>query len=312
MSEPPLETIREHIGAFRHTFIRCMATVLITTCICFCFHQKIIEIMTRPVSLSSTSSIVSSPWLRQDIRKERMLNQSHQLQYYTPASESIKVIQTSPDVIVYGSGHYQIPPGGYLDLEIATPLQRLVLLGPLDGVIPVLKLCTWLGGLLSSPVWLYFLLQFVQPALYAEERKLLFPFMGFSLVFLTLGCLFSYNFVIPVANHYFAAFNSHIGINMWTFSNYLNYTVFMGLSCAFAFELSLFVFLLVHYRILSTDGLVSNRRAVILGAFILGAVLTPPDVVTQLAVALPLVGLYELAILYSRLRKARTICCGRE
>ena len=67
------------------------------------------------------------------------------------------------------------------------------------------------------------------------------------------------------------------------------------------------IFLLVHYRLISTDTLVAKRRPMVVAAFILGAILTPPDVITQLALALPLIGLYEIAIVYSRLRNTKII-----
>ena len=75
-----------------------------------------------------------------------------------------------------------------------------------------------MGMVFTSPLWLYFLFKFVQPALYAEEKKLLFPFLGLSFIFLILGCSFSFYVLIPIANHYFASFNSSLGINMWTLS----------------------------------------------------------------------------------------------
>ena len=121
------------------------------------------------------------------------------------------------------------------------------------------------------------------------------------------GCAIAYCFTLPLANEYLTFFNSSIGQNAWTLNHYVNYVLFLSFGHAIAAELALLLFVLVHYRFLSPEWLISKRRYMIVVAFILGALLTPPDVLTQILLAVPLMGIYEIAILYAKWRKPTII-----
>jgi sec-independent protein translocase protein TatC len=194
---------------------------------------------------------------------------------------------------------------GILTSQIANVLDsnQLVILGPLDGISSALKISGWAGLVLSSPVWLFFVFKFIQPALNPTERKLILPFFGLSFVFMSLGACLGFFIIIPIANNYLEAFNSEIGTNLWSLSQYLQFTLFLLLANALSFELSVIFFILVHYELISSNTMVAKRRHVVVLAFILGALLTPPDILTQLALAIPFIGLYETAILYSKFRR---------
>ncbi len=86
-------------------------------------------------------------------------------------------------------------------------------------------------------------------------------------------------------------------------AHYLDYTLVLFLGHAIAFEISLLLLFMVHFGVLSLELLISKRRYMIVGAFIVGAVLTPPDVPTQLMLAIPLIGIYEIAIIYGKIRR---------
>ena len=104
---------------------------------------------------------------------------------------------------------------------------------------------------------------------------------------------------LPIANDYLSLFNSSIGQNAWTLDHYVNYVLCLCLGHAIAAELSVLLLVLVHFGLLSAEWLIAKRRVMIVGAFILGALLTPPDVLTQLLLAFPLIGIYEIAICYA-------------
>ena len=112
----------------------------------------------------------------------------------------------------------------------------------------------------------------------------------------------AYFITLPIANQYLSLFNSAIGQNSWTLALYVNYVLFLCMGHAIAAELALLLLILVHFRCLSAEWLISKRRHMIVAAFILGALLTPPDVLTQLLMAIPLIGIYELAIWYAKFR----------
>jgi len=184
---------------------------------------------------------------------------------------------------------------------------ELVLLGPTDGLIAALKVAFWVGLATTSPLWTYTLLQFLLPAMNHRERHFIFPFLLLSFTLVPLGLLFAYFFTIPLANQYLFAFNESIGVNCWSFTNYLDYTVILLLGHALAFEAVAALLLLVHLGAITATWLASKRRYFIILAFIIGAILTPPDIISQACLALPLIGFYELAILYGYLKTTRSV-----
>lgn len=180
---------------------------------------------------------------------------------------------------------------------------QLIILKPTEGITIAIKVCFWTGLVGTSPLWLIQLLQFILPALEAREKQGLVPFFLAIIVFFALGGSFSYFVTIPIANHYLALFNNNMGINMWTLSNYIDYSFLLILGNGLAFEIAVILFFLVHYRWISPQTLREKRRYYIVAAFIFSAIITPPDVITQLTLALPLTLLYELAIVYAKLRE---------
>jgi sec-independent protein translocase protein TatC len=126
-----------------------------------------------------------------------------------------------------------------------------------------------------------------------------------SLVFISLGCLFAYTITLPIANQYLQSFNATIGMNLWSLGNYLDYTLFLLMANGIAFEFGALGIFAVHLQYLSAETLIQNRRFAILGAFILAALLTPPDILTQFMLAIPLISLYEALILYAKMKRLR-------
>jgi sec-independent protein translocase protein TatC len=121
-----------------------------------------------------------------------------------------------------------------------------------------------------------------------------------------MGCGVAYYLTIPLSNQYLMVFNASIAQNMWGLSEYLDYTFTLMLAHGFAFECGVLLFICVHLGILKASTLVSYRRYAIFGAFVLGALLTPPDVFSQVMLALPLIGFYEIAIWYAKSRNYLT------
>lgn len=187
-------------------------------------------------------------------------------------------------------------------LESVDPNFKLILSSPAEGLSATFRLCFWVSLAIASPVCLYRILQFFLPAFEEGVKQLLIPFLIFSELFLALGGLFAFYLTIPIANAYLFSFNQTIGINLWSVSHYLDYTILLLLGNALAFELGVIGLFLVHLRLVSPQTLASKRKIAVLTAFIIGALLTPPDVLTQILMALPLIGLYEALILYGKLR----------
>lgn len=193
----------------------------------------------------------------------------------------------------------------YLFTLIKTPLDtlhgtpKLVILKPTEGIVIALKVSFWTGLITTSPLWLFQFLLFFLPALKSEEKRGIFPLFVALLLFFFIGVTFSYQVTIPLANHYLLLFNENLGVNMWTLGNYIDYTFVLLLGNGLAFEVMVILFFLVHFQWVTQKQLREKRKYFILGAFVFSALITPPDVITQLLLAIPLSLLYEIAILYS-------------
>jgi len=163
-----------------------------------------------------------------------------------------------------------------------------------------LKVTLMAAFLIALPYVLYQMWAFVAPGLYRHERRLALPVILSSVVFFALGMCFAYFVVFPIAFGFFAGY-APTGVQMMTdIDKYLSFVLTMFIAFGITFEVPVIVIVLVRLRIVSLAKLRSIRSYVIVGAFVVGAVFTPPDVVSQLLLAVPLWLLYELGILCAR------------
>lgn len=178
--------------------------------------------------------------------------------------------------------------------------KELLLFGPLDGLVLTLKVCFWTSLAVTSPLWGWTVMQFIVPGLRREEKNLAIPFLTGSFLSVCLGITFAYKVTLPFSNTYLADFNETIGINAWSLERYMDYTLLLFTGHAAALELWLILFFLVHMGWISPESLANKRRYMVLLSFILGAFLTPPDVASQILLAVPLYILFEFAIIYGK------------
>jgi sec-independent protein translocase protein TatC len=163
-----------------------------------------------------------------------------------------------------------------------------------------LKVTLMASFLIALPYVLWQAWAFVAPGLYHHEKKLALPVLVSSVVFFFIGMCFAYFFVFPVMFSFFAG-DTPAGVTMMTdIDKYLSFILTMFLAFGITFEVPVIVIVLVRLRVVSLEKLRSIRSYVIVGAFIVGAVFTPPDVLSQLMLAVPLWLLYELGLLLAR------------
>jgi len=182
---------------------------------------------------------------------------------------------------------------------------QLVVLGPAEGIMATFRVAFWFGLVATSPAWIYQILRFILPGLNSSEKQFILPFFILSMGFLAAGLSLAYFITIPLANNYLQAFNQGIGTNLWSLSNYIDYTIILLLGNALAFEFCIILLFLVHFRKLTVGSLRAARRYVIVAIFIAAAILTPPDILSQLMLAFPLICLYELAVIYAKILNRR-------
>jgi len=161
--------------------------------------------------------------------------------------------------------------------------------------------------LLSLPWILYQAWAFVAPGLYEHEKKFALPLIVSSVFFLVVGIGFAYWFVLPAAYKFFFAFASRTGADiLQDLQKYWDFTLAIFFGFGLTFEVPVVEMLLVKLGMVTTEQLRAARRYVIVGAFILAAVLTPPDVLSQFMLAIPLIVLYEFGIFLAGFIKARS------
>jgi sec-independent protein translocase protein TatC len=284
----------EHIAELRRALLRSLIVIAFGMICAFCFYQQIFSFLTDPLKNSANSSLEF-----QEIKHERIYNSGPHEQIYI---SSIRPTLLSPGAREIEPSKYLIPPYGFIEIDKIISSYQLVMLGPLDGMRATLMIIFWIGLVGTSPIWLFFILQFLMPAFNQQEKSMVLPFLLLSLIFLTMGFLFAFFITIPMANTYLQAFNSSIGINLWSLFSYIDYSIALMLANGLAFELCVILLFLVHYGFFSAETLIKKRRHMVILAFILGAILTPPDILTQIMLALPLICLYELAIIYAKAR----------
>jgi len=163
-----------------------------------------------------------------------------------------------------------------------------------------LKVTLMAAFLIALPYVLYQIWAFVAPGLYQHEKRLALPVIFSSVVFFALGMAFAYFFVFPIAFGFFAGYTP-AGVQMMTdIDKYLSFVLTMFIAFGITFEVPVVVVVLVRLGVVSLDKLRSIRGYVIVGAFIVGAIFTPPDVLSQVMLAVPLWLLYELGLLVAR------------
>lgn len=163
------------------------------------------------------------------------------------------------------------------------------------------KLVLILAILLAMPVLIYQLWAFVAPGLYRNEQRLARPLLVAAVSLFYLGCLFAYFVVFPVIFTFFTAMAPEGVAVMTDINRYLDFILSLFLAFGLAFQVPVATIVLVAIGVTTPEGLARWRGYVIVGAFAGAMLITPPDVISQTLLALPVWGLYELGIVMSRL-----------
>ena len=163
------------------------------------------------------------------------------------------------------------------------------------------KLSLLLAFILAIPAVLYQLWAFVAPALYRHEQRLARPLLYTSVVLFYAGCAFAYFFIFPLIFGFFTR-AAPAGVSMMTdISKYLDFVMTLFLAFGITFEVPVATIILVATGITTVKQLASWRPYIVVGAFALGMVLTPPDVFSQTLLAVPMWLLFELGLLMARI-----------
>lgn len=181
----------------------------------------------------------------------------------------------------------------------------LVFLSPVEAFTAHIKVSIYVGFLISLPIVVYQIWRFALPALRQSEKKIIHVLVPLTLVLFFIGLSFSFLLVVPVGLNFLLGFSSPDLQPMISLGNYISFVLAMTLPFGIVFQLPLIQVLLVRFNLVSVQRMASLRKHVIVGSFIVGALLTPPDLISQVMLAVPLLCLYELGMVIGRIISPR-------
>ena len=182
--------------------------------------------------------------------------------------------------------------------------KRMIFTGLPEVFVSYLKISLFSSFLVSFPFFIIQMSLFISPALYKKEKKFFIP-LFYSIPFLFyIGVLFSYFFLIPIIWDFFVSFENLKSSNYFSieleskFNEYIRLTMYLLFSTGFAFLFPIFLLFLAKLKIINSEILRNNRKYYFIGILIFGAVFTPPDIISQLGIAIPLFIFFELSIYF--------------
>ena len=193
---------------------------------------------------------------------------------------------------------------------IAAPVRQalpegssLVFINATEPFFTILKVSALAGLVVSFPIIIWQVWSFIAPALYGHEKRLAIPFVFFSSLCFGTGTYFGFTFVFPMIFSFLINYGTNVGgVNaMLSMGAYLTMASRLLVAFGLVFELPIVIFFLARLGIVDHKWLSKNRKFALLLAFVMGAVLTPPDIFSQASIALPFIILYEVGIIVARM-----------
>jgi len=183
---------------------------------------------------------------------------------------------------------------------------NIIAIGVISPFLTPLKMALILAVYAAMPYLLYQIWSFIAPALYKHEKQMIIPLIVSSTILFYAGILFSFYVVFPVI----FGFLSSIGPSVVDFTPdiqyYLDFVIKVSFAFGVAFEVPIATILLIMFGVTTIEKLKTNRPYVVIGAFVLGMLLTPPDIISQTLIAIPMWLLFEAGLIFAPMFKRKT------
>lgn len=163
-----------------------------------------------------------------------------------------------------------------------------------------LKLSLNTSLLICAPYFIFQIWSFISPGLYKNEKKTIIPFILISIFLFFLGLTFAFYVICPIALNFFMTCSPSNVTIMISINNYMEFMFTIIIACGLSFQIPIVINLIIRMDIISKNSLKEKRSYIIILAFILGMILTPPDVISQITLAIPIWLLFELGLVFSK------------
>ena len=296
----PVKSFLEHLEDLRWVLINSLVAVGIAMLICLIAGNSIMVILKRPLERSSrispgTNQVLALHWGTNWWTFTAGTNEAGKFPLGTNRVTAFAVAPVrSGTNILLGLE----PFAGEVPENLAVRRVDLLNLGPAGGFIVAFKLAIYAGILIASPFVVFFLARFIVPALRMNEKRYIFRGFGIGTFLFLIGVSFCYFVLLPFALRASVQYSNWLGLeaNQWNAEEYLSFVCKFMLGMGLGFEMPVFILILVKLGIVNYRQLAGFRRYMIVINLILGAVLTTPEVLTQVLMALPLQVLYEISV----------------
>jgi len=185
--------------------------------------------------------------------------------------------------------------------SLVKPVGKLVFIAPTEAFVTNIKIAFFGGLLLSSPFIIYQIWRFVSAGLNSNEKRYTLIFAPLSFILFLMGACFGYFVIVPIGMKFLLGFASDFVTPMISVGKYVSFVGTLSFAFGAVFEIPLVLLFLTKIGLVTPEFLSRKRRHAIVIIFIIAAILTPPDVITQCLMAGPLIILYEAGIIFSKL-----------
>jgi len=307
--QDPLDTtmsLGDHLEELRGRLILAITGLLIGTAICLTFGTRIIKFIERPYLKVYEAREAKSP--TEDETTKLIENLFHVVRQQLADDPNTPDIGPATEEFIYRFSSKILatlsndPNYAFTDQATGqTTARPLQILRPADGIISYIKIALMAGLILSSPWVFYQIWMFVAAGLYAHEKKYVHSAVPFSATLFVTGALFFILVVAPLTLKFLVKFNEGVlgARSNFTFADYVSFVTMLMLVFGIAFQTPIAIFFLNRTGLVSIRALRKSRKFVLLGIFVVAAMVTPPDVISQVTLGIPLYILFELGILLS-------------
>jgi sec-independent protein translocase protein TatC len=295
----PTKTFLEHLEDLRWMLMKCAAVIGVGFLVCLFASPVIVKVLTWPLKRAQIHAPGKNPtltfllgtnhWgpLTLDTNQAKLFGTNHHI------TLEIAPVQIDTNLVLALKPSTNQGPGLWNEQGV-----NLVNLGPATAFFLAVEMAIYAAIALGSPFLLYFIGQFVFPALKMNEKKYTYIGLGFGTFLFLTGVAFCYFVLMPVALKASVQYSEWMGFSVydWRAEDYIRFVSKFLLGMGLGFELPVVILVLVKIGLVTYRQLAAFRRYMIVINLILGAVLTTPEVITQVLMAIPLQLLYEVSV----------------